>query len=179
MAMLRRVLIGVLGAAAAVGVPGIASAQPAPPPPPPPPPNVNALAPVKLSEYAVMDSQWYAFRTPDGLKCVLQRNGGYGCSGALPAAPEGANLVSGGPGAPSFSSTTADLFAAAGEVNTLPAGSRISYQTVSCGSDGSVTTCSDSRNQSGFVLSPAGSFIINDGRDPMLERPEGTNPFIN
>ena len=42
-----------------------------------------------------------------------------------------------------------------------------------------MTTCSDSRDQSGFVLSPAGSFIINDGRDPLLERPEGTNPFMN
>jgi hypothetical protein len=178
--VLNRILIGVVGSAGAalIGVPGLAAAQPAPPPPPPPP-NVNAFAPVKLSEYQVMDAQWYAFKTPDGLTCVLQRNGGYGCSGPIPAAPEGANFVSGGPGAPSFSSTAGDVFASAGEVKPLPPGSRISFQTVSCGSDGAVTTCSDSRNQSGFVLSPAGSFIINDGRDPLLERPEGTNPFIN
>ena len=71
------------------------------------------------------------------------------------------------------------MFGSVPDAKPLPAGSRISYQTVSCGSDGSVTTCSDSRNQSGFVLSPAGSFIINDGRDPLLERPEGTNPFMN
>ena len=40
-----------------------------------------------------------------------------------------------------------------------------------------MTTCVDSRNQSGFVLSPAGSFIINE--PPLLDRPEGTNPFMN
>ncbi|HEX2284413.1 MAG TPA: hypothetical protein VHI10_06215 [Mycobacterium sp.] len=179
--MLNRILIGVVGSAGAalIGVPGIAAAQPPEPPPPPPPPNVNALAPVKLSEYAVMDNKWYAFKTPDGLTCVLQRTGGYGCSGAIPGAPNGANLVSGGPGQPGFANTAGDVFAVVGEAKPLPPGSRISFQTVSCGSDGAVTTCTDSRNQSGFVLSPAGSFIINEGVDPLLERPEGTNPFIN
>ena len=70
--MLSRVLIGVLGAAAVVCVSGIAAAEPppVPAPQPPPPPNVNALAPVKLSEYAVMENNWYAFSTPDGLTCV-------------------------------------------------------------------------------------------------------------
>ena len=178
--MLNRLLIGVVGAAgvALIGVPGIAMAQPPAPPPPPPPPNVNAYAPAKLSEYQVMDNQWYAFKTPDGLTCVMQRNGGYGCSGAIPGAPEGANLVSGGPGVPAFANSQGDVFGGV-NANPLPAGSRLSYQTVSCGSDGSVTTCSDSRNQSGFVLSPAGSFIINAGRNPLLDRPEGTNPYIN
>lgn len=178
--VLNRMLIGVVGATgvALIGMPGIAMAQPPAPPPPPPPPNVNAYAPAKLSEYQVMENQWYAFKTPDGLTCVMQRNGGYGCSGAIPGAPEGANLVSGGPGVPAWANSQGDVF---GGVNAkpLPAGSRLSYQTVSCGSDGSVTTCSDSRNQSGFVLSPAGSFIINDGRNPLLDRPEGTNPYIN
>ncbi len=178
--MLNRVLIGVVGSAGAalIGAQGIAAAQPSEPPPPPAP-NVNALAPVKLSEFAKMDGNWYAFKTPDGLTCVLQRNGGYGCSGAIPAAPNGANFVSGGPGVPQFSATTGDVFAVVADARPLPAGSRISFQTVSCGSDGGVTTCSDSRNQSGFVLSPAGSHIINGGRDPLLERSEGTNPFFN
>ena len=62
---------------------------------------------MKLSEYQVMENQWYAFKTPDGLTCVLQRNGGYGCSGPIPGAPEGANLVSGGPGVPSFANSAA------------------------------------------------------------------------
>lgn len=176
--VLKRVLVGVVGSAGAalIGVPGVAAAQP---PEPPPAPDINALAPVKLSEFAVMDGNWYAFRTPDGLTCVLQRNGGYGCSGPIPGAPNGANFVSGGPGVPQFSVTTADVFASVGEVKPLPAGSRMSFQTVSCGSEGGVTTCSDSRNQSGFVLTPAGSYIINGGRDPLLERPEGTNPYFN
>jgi hypothetical protein len=179
--VLNRLLIGVIGSAGAalIGVPAIAAAQPPEPPPSPPPPNVNALAPVKPSEFAVMDGNWYAFTTPEGLTCVLQRNGGYGCSGPIPAAPNAANFVSGGPAPASFSNTDGAVFASVGAAKPLPAGSRISFQTVSCGSEGGVTTCSDSRNQSGFVLTPAGSYIINGGKDPLLERPEGTNPYFN
>ncbi|ODQ94321.1 hypothetical protein BHQ17_09730 [Mycolicibacterium holsaticum] len=178
--VLNRVLVGALGAGAALAaVSGVAAAQSPSPPPAPPAPDVNAYAPVKPSDYAVMDGSWYAFTTPDGLTCVLQRSGGYGCSGAIPAAPNGANFVSGGPGAPGFATTGGAVFGFVGEAKPLPAGSRISFQTVSCGSDGSVTTCADSRNQSGFVLSPAGSYIINNGRSPLLDRPEGTNPYFN
>lgn len=181
MAVLSRVLTGVMGAAAVVCMSGIAAAEPPPDPPPqpPPPPNVNALAPVKLSEYAVMDNNWYAFTTPDGLTCVLQKGNGYGCSGPIPGAPEGANLVSGSyGGVPGFYNTAGNVFAAAGAVKPLPAGSRISYQTVSCGNDGTTTTCVDSRNQSGFVISPAGSFILNE-ESPLLYRPDNRGPFAN
>ena len=181
MAVLSRVLIGVLGAVAVVGVPGVAAADPppVPAPQPPPPPNVNALAPVKLSAYAVMDGAWYAFSAPGGLTCALQKGNGYGCNGPIPGAPDGANLVSGSHGGvPGFYNTSGLVFAAAGAAKPLPAGSRISYQTVSCGNDGTTTTCVDSRSQSGFVISPAGSFILNE-TPPLLDRPEGTNPFIN
>ena len=181
MAVLSRVLIGVLGAVAVVGVPGVAAADPPPVPAPQPPPlpNVNALAPVKLSEYAVMDGAWYAFSAPGGLTCALQKGNGYGCNGPIPGAPDGANLVSGTyGGVPGFYNTSGPVFAAAGAAKPLPTGSRISYQTVSCGNDGTTTTCVDSRSQSGFVISPAGSFILNE-TPPLLDRPEGTNPFIN
>lgn len=172
-------MIGVVGAAAAavVSVPGIAAAEPEPAPPPPAP-NVNAYEPVKLSEYAVMDNSWYAFSTPEGLTCVLQRNGGYGCSGAIPGAPEGANLVSGGPGPAAFASTDGAVFGAAGAAKPLPANSRVSYQTVSCGTDGVTTSCLDSRNQSGFVITPGASWVVGE-TNPLLDRPEGTNPFFN
>ncbi|WP_199178170.1 hypothetical protein [Mycobacterium hubeiense] len=170
--MLSRILIGAVGVLGAVAAPAIAAADPAPPPP-----NINAYAPVKPSEYAVMDNNWYAFSTPDGLTCVLQRSGGYGCSGPIPAAPQGANLVSGAiGGVPGFSHTDANVFAVAGPVKPLPPNSRISFQTVSCGTDGVVTSCVDSRNQSGFVISPAGSFILGQ-TNPLLDRPEGTRPF--
>ena len=171
-----------MGAAGAAGIalvcaPAMASADPAPPPPPAP--NVNAYAPVKLSEYAVMDNNWYGFSTPEGITCVLQKSGGYGCSGALPGAPNGANLVSGGPvGAPGFANSDGSVFGVAGAVKSLPAHSRISYQTISCGTDGTMTSCVNSRDQSGFVISPAGSYIVNQ-TNPLLDRPEGTNPFFN
>jgi hypothetical protein len=179
--MLSRVLTGVMGAAAVVCTSGIAASEPPPDPPPqpPPPPNVNALAPVKLSEYAVMDNNWYAFTTSDGLTCVLQKGNGYGCSGPIPGAPDGANLVSGSyGGVPGFYNTAGNVFAAAGAVKPLPVGSRISYQTVSCGNDGATTTCVDSRNQSGFVISPAGSVILNK-ESPLLYRPDNRGPFAN
>jgi|RhiMethySRZTD1v2_1073278.scaffolds.fasta_scaffold310715_2 hypothetical protein len=184
LSVLSRLLIGLVGAvgAAIVGVPGIAAAEPPPDPvpqPPPPPLNVNAFAPVKLSEYAVMDNNWYAFSTPGGDTCVLQKTGSYGCSGALPGAPDGANLVSGSLGAvPGFANTNGPVFGNIGAVKPLPVNQRISYQTVSCGTDGVMTSCLDARNQSGFVIGPGGSFILNES-NPLLDRPEGTNPFTN
>ena len=78
-AIRNRILIGVVGAAgaAAVGVPGVAAAQPEPaPPPPPPPPNVNALRRrSRRPGYSrPMDGQLvYALRAPRAeLTCVLQ-----------------------------------------------------------------------------------------------------------
>jgi hypothetical protein len=180
--VLNRVLIGVVGSAAAVLIgAGIAAADPPPEPAPqpPPPPNVNALTPVKLSEYAVMDNNWYAFSVPDGITCVLQKSGSYGCSGPLPAAPNGANLVSGSyGGVPGFANSAGPVFANVGAAKPLPPGSRISYQSLSCGNDGATTTCVDNRSQSGFVLSPAGSFVLNES-PPLLYRPDAGSPYIN
>src|SRR5690606_39921381 len=82
---------------------------------------------------------------PGGITCVLQRSGGYGCSGPLPGAPGGANMVSGGPGVPGFATTDAAVFDVVGDAERLPPNSRISYQTVSAGTDGTMTTCVDSR----------------------------------
>lgn len=170
-------LIGAASAVGAVfvGVPGVAAAQP--PAPPPPLPNVNAWAPAKLPDYAVADGTWYAFGAPQGITCVLQRNGSYGCSGALPGAPGGANLVSGGPGSPGFSSTAAPLYAATEAPKPLPPNTRLSFQTVSCGTDGTLTSCVDTRTQNGFVISPTASWVV--GGNPLTDRPEGTNPYVN
>jgi hypothetical protein len=64
--------------------------------PTPPPPNINAYRPISPVDYAVMGGVWYAFVTPDGLTCVIDKGRfNYGCSGPIPAAPEVANLVSG------------------------------------------------------------------------------------
>lgn len=180
---MSRRLSGVLGsvAAALLAMPGLAAADPppVPAPQPPPPPNVNALQPVKLSEYATADGNWFVFAMPGGLTCALQKGNGYGCNGPIPAAPEGANLVSGSfGGVPGFYNAAAPVFGDPAAAKPLPANMRISYDTVSCGNDGTVTTCVDARNQSGFVLSPAGSFILNT-ENPLLDRPEGTNPYTN
>src|SRR5262245_28152277 len=136
MAVVSRLLTGVLGsvAAALFVLPGSAAADPppVPVPQPPPPPNVNALAPVKLSEYATPDGNMFIFSVPGGITCVLQKGNGYGCNGPLPGAPEGANLVSGSyGGVPSFYSAPAPVFGPPGEAKPLPTGMRISYQTVS------------------------------------------------
>ena len=49
----------------------------------------------------------------------------------------------------------------AGPVKTLPPNTRLSFREISCGVDGGGTTiCTNSRDQTGFVLSPAGSYII-------------------
>src|SRR6478736_2943379 len=95
--MRMRGVLFVAAAAAAMSAPAIAGAEPAPPPPPPPAPNINAWELVKPSAYAVNDGTMYAFTVPGDIICVMSRGtGGYGCSGPIPAAPNGANVVSGG-----------------------------------------------------------------------------------
>ena len=157
--MLSRLLtgLGVAGMVAAIGVPATASAEPAPGPP-----NVNGFAPAKPSEYSVNDGAWYAFGAPSGLTCVLDRqSGGYGCSGPIPAAPGGANLVSAGPvGGPGFANSDRPLYGVTEGAKALPPNTRLSFRTVSCGTDGVATTCTNSIDQTGFVLSPAGSFVF-------------------
>ncbi|HZA09507.1 hypothetical protein [Mycobacterium sp.] len=176
--MLRGILIGLAGAAGAatLAIPGAALADPGAPPPPP---NVNAYPPVSPADFTVMNGAWYGFGTPDGLTCVIQKaNGNYGCSGPIPGAPNGANIVSGGPtGAPGFANADAPVFAAAGPVKPLPPNTRLSYRSISCATDGGgTTTCMNSAFQSGFVISPGGSFIVGE-TSPLIDRPQGTRPF--
>ncbi|HEX9177361.1 MAG TPA: hypothetical protein VF874_15200 [Mycobacterium sp.] len=157
--MLSRVLTGLAGAVGTVLVMAtspVAGADEAPVLP-----NINVYPPISPAEFSVMDGTWYAFATPDGLTCVLDKGrNSYGCSGPIPAAPEGANLVSGvGGEEPGFANTAAPLFAVTGPVKPLPPQTRISYRNVSCAIDaGGATVCVNSATQHGFVLSPAGSF---------------------
>lgn len=164
-------LAGVAGAVAAatIAVPATAWADPGAPSVP----NINGYAPISPTDFTVMGGAWYAFGTPDGLTCVIEKStGNYGCSGPIPAAPNGANMVSGGPtGAPGFASTNAPMFAVAGPVKPLPPNTRLSYRQVSCGTDGAgMTACINSFDQSGFVISPAGSYIVGQ-TPPLLDRP--------
>ena len=49
---------------------------------------------------------------------------------------------------------------------------------MSCGADGTVTSCLDSQNQAGFVISPGGSWIVGEV-NPLVDRPKGANPYFN
>lgn len=153
---------------------GPAAADPAPPPAPPPLPDVNSYLPISPVDYAAMGGTWYAFAGPAGITCVIIRqSSSYGCSGPLPGAPEGANLVSGGPvGAPSFAVTDRPNFAAAGEVKPLPPNTRLSFRDISCGVDGAgVLACVNTREQVGFIVTDTGTFI--DDTSPLVGQPGG------
>ncbi|PRC43648.1 hypothetical protein C6A85_000000104270, partial [Mycobacterium sp. ITM-2017-0098] len=92
-------------------------------------------------------------------------------------APRGANVVGGfSGGVPGFSASSLPIYS--GPVNALAPNTRLSFGTVSCGGDGATTACVDSRNQAGFVVSPGASWIVNQV-NPLVARPEGTNPFFN
>lgn len=176
-----RILAGAAAAlgAAAMALPAVAAAQPPAPPAPPPAPNVNAWPPISPAEYTAMNGTWYAFGAPGGLTCVIQRGGAYGCSGPIPAAPQGANLVSGGiGGVPTFSNAAAPFSNVVENIKPLPPNTRLSFQTVSCGTDGTMTTCVDSHNGAGFVISPAASFVLQPSNPLLLPR-EGRNPYFN
>ena len=104
----------------------------------------------------------YVFGVPGGVTCVMDRQtGGYGCSGPLPAAPGGANLVTGhAQGNPGFGHSDRPMYGTVDNAAPLPPNTRMSFQTVSCGTDGVITSCINTVNQSGFVLSPAGSYTF-------------------
>jgi hypothetical protein len=181
--VLSRILIGVVAAGAAViGVPGVAGADPEPTPPPPPPPlNLTTLAPVKPSDFAMQNGEYYGFAVPGDIVCGISRGSGrYGCSGPLPAAPDGANVVTGGQqGPPGFANGGGPLFVFDGLPNRLLPGTRIGFRNVTCGTDGTVTVCSNSFDGAGFVLSPAGSYILDVSNPLLLNTGEGANPYFN
>ena len=125
-------------------------------------PNVNVYPSISPAEFSVLSGAWYAFGTPDGLTCVIDKGrNGFGCSGAIPAAPEGANMVSAmGAEAPTFAKATAPLFEVAGPVKPLPPQTRLAYRNTACAIDaGGATVCVNTSSQHGFVLSPAGSYV--------------------
>jgi hypothetical protein len=156
--VLNRLLIGAVGAAGAtiVGAAGIAAADP------PPMPDINSYPSAKPSEYAVADGAWYAFTAPGGMTCVLDKqSGGYGCSGPIPAAPNGANMVTGTEsGSLGFATAAQPLYGAFDGAKPLTPNTRLSFRTVSCGTDGTTTACRNASDQSGFVISPAGSYTF-------------------
>lgn len=163
-----------LGVGVAIGP--VAGADPDPAPAPPIP-NVNAYMPVNPADYTTNKGRWFAFAGPPGVVCTLDNlSGDYGCSGPLPGAPAGINLVSGGPtGAPAFSTTPepSSFAGPAGPVKALPPNTRLSYRQVSCGvDDAGVVACYNSRDQVGFVVGPTATYI--NATNPLLERPEGT-----
>jgi hypothetical protein len=122
-------------------------------------PNLNVYPPISPVDFTVMEGTQYAFGAPGGLTCVINKTqNGYGCSGPIPAAPDGATFVSAvGGHEPGFANTAAPVFA--GAVKPLPPQSRLSYRDISCAIDGTgATVCMNSASQHGFVLSPAGSF---------------------
>ena len=177
--VLSRVLIAACCAGAALaGSSSVAAAEPAPPPPPPPP-NINGFTPVVPSDYEVQPGL-YGFTTPAGITCVVSRSTAYGCNGPFPGAPNGANMITGGPGGmPGFTSSPRPLFVSDTPAKPLPANTRLSYGTISCGVDGAgAAICTNSFDQTGFVLGPATSWNFG-AVNPLLDRPEGTNPYAN
>jgi hypothetical protein len=175
-------LSGVVAAGLVMGaLPATAAADPTPAPPPPPPLNLSALTAVKPSSFAMQDGEYYAFAVPGDIACAISRKTGkYGCTGPLPAAPDGANAVTGAQQGPAtFMSDSRPLFNFDGLPNRLLPGSRISFSNVTCGTDGTVTMCNNSFDGNGFVLSPGGSYLLGTNNPLLLNTGEGRNPFVN
>lgn len=160
--MVRRfVLVG--GSAVLIAGTGVVAHPVAAEPAPPALPDVFSYMPVNPANYTTKAGRWFAFAGPPGVVCVLDSiNGEYGCSGPLPGAPDGANLVGAGPvGVPTFATTEIPKFADAGAVNPLPPSTRLTYRQVACGvDDAGVVACVNSREQTGFVVGPTASYVV-------------------
>ena len=178
--MLSRILIGLVAAGAAV------IGRPVWRPPNRnqrrhPHPNANAFTPVTPSDFTMQNGEIYAFTVPDGVNCLMSRgSGSYGCTGPIPAAPGGATVVTGSQqGTPGFATADRPIYVFDTPPKALPAGSRISFRNVTCGTDGVTAVCNNSFDGAGFVLSPAGSFIIGPTNPLLLNEGEGHNPYFN
>ena len=73
----------------------------------------------------MLNNQAYAFTTPDGLTCMIQRNGGYGCFGALPGAPKARIWSADRSSRTWLARTGGNPFAMSGDIKPLPGGSRL------------------------------------------------------
>jgi hypothetical protein len=122
-------------------------------------PNVGSYMPVNPADYSVNGGKWLGFAGPAGVVCAIDvLAGNYGCSGPLPGAPEGVNLVSGGPSGPPVFGTSDAPYAAAGPVRPLPPNTRLSYRSIFCGADAAgAVACVN--GPTGFVVGPDGTFI--------------------
>jgi len=167
-----------LAAATSAVLAGAAPAMADPAPAPPPFPNVMSYIPLNGADYAVNGGKWFAFAGPPGVVCILNNlTGEYGCSGPLPGAPEGTNLVSAGPaGVPAFSTTPQPAYAAAGPVKVLPPRTRLTFRQITCGVDeDGVVACLNARDLVGFVVGPTSSYI-NPGPPPPPPAPAPVPP---
>ena len=179
--MLSRILIGLVAAgAAAFGVPGVAGAEPEPAPPPPPP-NAHVFTPVSPADFAQQNGEIYAFAVPGDIACVMSRgSGSYGCSGPIPNAPNGANVVTGSQQGPAgFANADRPIYMFDTLPKRLEPGTRISFRNVTCGTDGNTTVCNNNYDGGGFVISPAASWVIEPNNPLLLNTGEGRNPYFN
>jgi len=162
--MLRRLLIAAAAGATGLNLalPAGAAPTPVPAPLPAPIPNVFSYTPLNPANYTVNGGKWLGFAGPPGVVCILDiLRGDYGCSGPLPGAPDGADVVSAGlSGAPVFATVDGSKYAAAGAVKPLPPGTRLTFRTTACGVDADgVVACLNSREQVGFVVGPTMTYI--------------------
>jgi hypothetical protein len=142
-------------------------------------PNVTAFTPISPVDYTVMAGNWYAFSGPGGVTCVINKqDASYGCSGPLPGAPDGVNLVSGGPtGMPKFSTTDTPPYAAAGAVKPLPPNTRLTFRQLFCGvDDAGVVACMNAAERTGFLVGPDATSIIAPPPPPPPPAPEAVAP---
>jgi hypothetical protein len=122
-------------------------------------PDVGGYMPVNPADYSVNGGKWLGFAGPEGVVCTIDvLSGNYGCSGPLPGAPDGVNLVSGGPSGPPVFGTKDAPYAAAGPVRPLAPNTRLSYRSIFCGADDAgAVACVN--GPVGFVVGPNGTYI--------------------
>ena len=179
--VLSRVLVGAAAVAATVGAAGMGSAwaDPTPEPGPPPPPNVNAFTPVTPADFTVNDGV-YAFAGPGGVTCVMSRaTGSYGCSGPLPGAPDGANVVTGGPaGAPGFSVADRPIY----RFDKPREGDRTEHPAelghVSCGVDGAGAVICVQQLRPDRLRPQPGGHVHRSGDQPAAGPARGHQPVL-
>ena len=128
----------------------------------------------------MQNGEIYAFTVLDGVNCLMSRGtGSYGCTGPIPAAPGGATVVTGGQqGTPGFANADRPIYVFDTPPKALPAGSRISFRNVTCGTDGVMAVCNNIFDGGRLRPQPGGQLHHRTDQPAAAQQRRGPQPVL-
>lgn len=131
---MSRKLFAMVGAVAGLAISVGAALPAAADPPKNPYPDTSKYAKLDFESFRIADKPGLWFSTPSGLECGIWEDGSFGCTGAIPGAPGGANQVGwfSGDSAAHFDNTGQPRFSSGQAQRVIPANNYIELGSARC-----------------------------------------------